>query len=261
MNPQSFLAVFTASVLALGLSGCVSTSEKVADVACYEMRTYYSPPGRLDDLHARFRDHTLKLFEKHGIRNVGYWVPSDNSENKLIFLLAYPSRAAREVSWQTFMNDPEWKAVREKTEANGPIVAKVDQIFLQPTDYSPALKVGNISQDGVFELRTYTTPPKLLPNLDARFREHTMKLFAKHGIKNWIYLHKMPGQPDADTTLIYFLAHKSSEAGKASFDAFRKDPIWLAAKEASEQKAGGSLTVKDGVKSLLLVPTDYSPSK
>src|ERR1043166_460089 len=72
----------------------------------YELRTYFASPGKLDDLQSRFRDHTMKLFEKHGITNVGYWVPIDNRENKLIYLLSYPSRDAREKSWKAFVADP-----------------------------------------------------------------------------------------------------------------------------------------------------------
>ena len=221
----------------------VATAKDAADARCYEMRTYYAPPGKLDDLHARFRDHTIGLFKKHGIENIGYFVPVDNTNNTLVYLLAYPSREAREVSWKEFMADPDWTAAFKASEANGKLVTKVDQIFLQPTDYSPALKAGNFSKGGVFELRTYTTPAGKLADLDSRFRDHTVELFKKHGMKNWIY----------------FLAHKSLDAGKASFESFRKDPAWVAAKKASE--AGGSLTVNDGVKSVYLVPTDYSPTK
>src|SRR5690606_6195658 len=137
------------------------------------------PEGKLDDLHARFRDHTMRLFEKHGIENVGYWVPVNNTQNKLVFLLTYPSRAARDISWQGFVNDPEWKSAQQKSEANGKIVSKVEQTFLRTTEYAPALKTGNISNGGVFEQRTYTTPRGVLPDLDSRFRNHTMKLFAK----------------------------------------------------------------------------------
>ena len=108
-------------------------------------------------------------------------------------------------------------------------------------------------------MRNSKTPAGKLADLDSRFRDHTAELFKKHGMKNWVYFHKMPDQKEAETTLIYFLAHKSLDAGKASFESFRKDPAWVAAKEASE--AGGSLTVKDGVKSVYLVPTDYSPTK
>lgn len=244
--------------IALALAG-FATAKEPADTRCYEMRIYYAPPGKLEDLQTRFRDHTLGLFKKHGIENIGYFVPMDNTNSTLVYLLAYPSREAREASWKTFMADPDWKAAYKASEANGALVAKVEQIFMQPTDYSPAIKTGNFSQGGVFELRTYTTPAGKLADLDSRFRDHTVELFKKHGMKNWVYFHKMAGQPEADTTLIYFLAHQSKDAAKASFEAFRKDPAWVAAKEASE--AGGSLTVKDGVKSVYLAPTDYSPAK
>ncbi|MEO6034503.1 MAG: NIPSNAP family protein [Verrucomicrobiota bacterium] len=244
--------------MAFALPGS-SPAKDAADTRVFEMRTYYAPPGKLDDLHARFRDHTMGLFKKHGIENIGYFVPIDNTNNTLIYLLAYPSREARETSWKAFGADPDWKAAAKASEANGKLVAKVDQIFLQSTDFSPAIKTGDFSKGGVFEMRTYTTPAGKLPNLDSRFRDHTVDLFKKHGMKNWVYFHKMPDQKEADTTLVYFLAHKSQDAAKASFDAFRKDPAWTAAKEASE--AAGALTVKDGVNSVFLAPTDYSPTK
>jgi hypothetical protein len=241
------------------LAGCSTTMKSKPDDRFYELRVYYCAPGRLEDLHARFRDHTMKIFEKHGMENMGYWVPVDNTENKLVYLLAFPSREAREQAWKGFAKDPEWQAVQKQTEANGKIVTKVEQTFMQVTDYSPAIKRGNISHGGVFELRTYTTPAGALPNLDTRFREHTMKLFKKHGMHNWVYFHKTPDQKDADTMLVYFLTHASVDAGKASFDAFRKDPVWISVKAESEKN--GSLTVKDGVKSLMLKATDYSPTK
>src|SRR5438477_557031 len=100
----------------------------------------------------------------------------------------------------------------------------------------------------VYELRTYTAAPGKLDALNARFREHTLKLFEKHGMTNIGYFTPLPGTKGADDTLIYFLAHRSAEAAKASFDAFRQDPDWAAARKASEQKAGGSLTVPNGVK-------------
>jgi hypothetical protein len=247
--------------LSMALFGCATSPLPGYDTGCYEMRVYYAPAGKLDELHARFRDHTMKLFAKHGMENIGYWVPTENPENKLIYLLGYSSRAARDIAWKEFMADPDWKAVQKKSEANGILVAKVEQTFLQPTLYSPKLKVGDISKGGVFELRTYTTGAGLLPNLDERFQDHTMKLFKKHGMKNWVYFHKLPDQPDASTTLIYFLAHASTNAAKASFDAFRKDPAWVTVREASEKKVEGPLTVKDGVKSQFLIATDYSPTK
>jgi hypothetical protein len=97
--------------------------------------------------------------------------------------------------------------------------------------------------------------------LNARFRNHTTKLFEKHGMTNVGYWCPLEGQQGAGETLIYILAHKSVDAAKASFDAFRQDPDWLAARKASEDKAGGPLTVKDGVKSVFLNASDYSPMR
>src|ERR1041385_5130867 len=88
----------------------------------YELRTYFASPGKLDDLQARFRDHTVKLFEKHGIKNIGYWVPIDNKENKLIYMVSFPSREAREASFKEFGADPEWQKVYKESEANGKLV-------------------------------------------------------------------------------------------------------------------------------------------
>jgi hypothetical protein len=260
MNRRTFIASTTAAA-AFGLAGCATSRMKNTDTRCFEIRTYYSPPGRLDDLHARFRNHTMKIFTRHGIENIAYWVPVDNTENKLVYLLGYPSREAREASWKAFFADPEWKEVAKKTEANGRIVSKVEIAFYQTTDYSPAIRIGDASHGGVFEQRIYTTPTDRLPNLDARFRDHTLDLFTKHGMRNWGYFHKMADQPGASTNLTYFLTHKSKDAAKASFDAFRQDPKWIAAKAESEKVGGGSLTVQDGVKSVFLVPTDYSPTK
>src|SRR2546422_368007 len=109
----------------------------------------------------------------------------------------------------------------------------------------PAWAAGKAAQ--VYEMRTYYAEPGKLDALNARFRDHTCKLFEKHGMTNVGYWVPMKGQKGADDTLIYILAHKSADAAKASFDAFRKDPDWIAARKASEDKAGGSLTEKDGV--------------
>ena len=105
----------------------------------FELRIYTTHPDKLDDLHKRFRDHTNRLFEKHGMQLVGYWTPTDGEEaaNTLIYVLAYPSREAREKSWQGFINDEEWKKVYQESHADGPIVQKVESKFLAPTDYSP----------------------------------------------------------------------------------------------------------------------------
>jgi hypothetical protein len=226
----------------------------------YELRIYSANEGKLEALHARFRDHTCKLFEKHGMKNVGYFVPLDNPERKLIYILEYPSTAARTASWRAFGSDPAWRAAAAASEKDGRLVGKVESFHMTATDYSPPLKIESAG-DRVFELRTYTTTPNNLDDLDARFKDHTIKLFEKHGMKNLVYFHLLPEQRNANNTLIYLLAHKSEEAGKKSFDTFRTDPDWVAARKASEEKAGGSLTVPDGVKSVYMKPTDYSPLK
>jgi hypothetical protein len=105
----------------------------------YELRTYTTLPGRLPNLEKRFRDHTTKLFAKHGMKNVGYWVPQDApaKDNTLIYILAHESREKADASWKAFAADPDWKTVREASEADGKIVQKVDRVYMNSTDYSP----------------------------------------------------------------------------------------------------------------------------
>jgi hypothetical protein len=104
----------------------------------YELRTYHCMPGRLEALKTRFRDHTTKIFAKHGMKNIGYWIPADApaSQDTLIYILAHESREAAKKSWTDFGNDPEWKAVRDASEKDGKIVEKVDSVYMTPTDFS-----------------------------------------------------------------------------------------------------------------------------
>ncbi len=257
----SFVHSLLAGAFLLAGSVFAADSAKPADPRYFELRTYYAPEGRLPDLQARFRNHTLALFKKHGMETIASWVPVDNKTNKLVYLLGYPSKEARAQSWKDFGADPEWKAVAAKTEANGRIVAKVESVFLVATDYSAPIRTGDLTKGGVFEMRTYTATEGKLSNLDARFRDHTVKLFEKHGMVNHGYFHVAPGGKGADATLLYFISHKSQDAAKASFAAFGNDEAWKTARVASEKAAGGSLTVPNGVKSEFLVPTDYSPTK
>ena len=104
----------------------------------FELRTYTAHPGRIDDLHARFADHTTALFERHGMTNIGYFSPQDSplAENTLIYLLAHDSRAAAEESWAAFRADPEWQSVAEETRRNGRLVENVVSVFVDATYYS-----------------------------------------------------------------------------------------------------------------------------
>lgn len=232
----------------------------------FELRTYTAHPGKFEDVLARFRNHTTRLFEKHGMTNVGYWVPTDAANGageKLIYLLAHASREAAAASWKAFSSDPVWKEVRTASEVNGKIVAKVESVFLAATDYSPAVKASAATPARVFELRTYTTPVGGIAALDARFRDHTLALFQRHGMTNLCYFHPVDADKGAGRTLIYLLAHASREAAAASFAAFRADPAWVAAKADSEKRAGSGLTVPgpDGVRSVFLAPTDFSATR
>lgn len=252
---------FTLLAAVLGLFIPLAGSAGEKEGRLYEMRIYYAAPGKLEALNARFRDHTLKLFEKHGISNIGYWVPIDNKEEKLVYIVAFPSKEARDKSFKAFGADPEWQKARAASEKDGKLVAKIESIFMKETDYSPAIKPVAGKGDRVFEMRTYTASKGNLDALNARFRNHTLKLFEKHGMQNVGYWTLTKGQKDADTTLIYILGHKSEDAAKASFDAFRKDEAWVKARAESEMKAGGSLTAKDGIRSVFMKATDYSPLK
>lgn len=112
----------------------------VKDGKCYEIRTYIAAPGKLEELHARFRNHTMKLFKKHGMEVVGFWGPTDKekgSENTLVYVMAFPSREARNKAWQAFAADPEWQKARAESEKNGRLAEKVESVILGATDYSP----------------------------------------------------------------------------------------------------------------------------
>ena len=102
----------------------------------FEIRTYYANEGKLDALLARFRDHTVALFEQHGMTNVGYWVPADNKENKLVYILAFPSREARDQAFKAFSADPDWQKAYKESTKDGRLVKKIVNDFLAGTDFS-----------------------------------------------------------------------------------------------------------------------------
>ncbi len=130
--------VFAAGMAAGALLQPSSVLRAQGDHRVFEIRTYTAPPGKLAALHARFRDHTRRIFDKHGMTSIGYWVPEDQPlhENTLIYILAHPSREAAAKNWADFRADPEWKKVSDESQRDGPIVSKVDSVFVDPTDYS-----------------------------------------------------------------------------------------------------------------------------
>ena len=140
--------MFTRKYLSIGLAAAAlmvgygfmktNPAEAASTARVFEMRTYTTHPGKLGDLNARFRNHTTRIFKKHGMENVGYWVPQDEPthSNTLVYIIAHKSREAAKKSWDEFRADPEWKKVAAESEANGKIVAKVESVFMDPTDYS-----------------------------------------------------------------------------------------------------------------------------
>ena len=138
-----FKSIVMAAVVVVGLMG--ATPARPADgegknERFFEMRTYVAAEGKFDALNARFRDHTNKLFVKHGMEIVGYWVPTDEkkgAKDTLIYILAYPSKEAREQSWKAFFADPAWNEALKASEVNGKLTKKVESVYLRPTDYSP----------------------------------------------------------------------------------------------------------------------------
>ncbi|HEY1911943.1 MAG TPA: NIPSNAP family protein [Vicinamibacterales bacterium] len=130
-----FVAGFSAG--SLWQSGAVAHAQNGTRI--FELRTYTAPEGKLEALKARFRDHTIRIFNNHNMTSIGYWTPADapNSQNTLIYVLAHPSREDAKKNWAAFQADPEWKKVAADSQVDGPIVTKVESVFMNPTDFSP----------------------------------------------------------------------------------------------------------------------------
>jgi hypothetical protein len=130
-------------LLSATLLGALQRSDpKQGSTTVYELRIYHAAPGKLGELLARFRDHTDRLFEKHGMKSIAYWTPVDEAESgdMLIYILQHPSREAATANWKSFQDDSEWKRVKEESEANGKLAEKIDSTYLALTDFSPKLR-------------------------------------------------------------------------------------------------------------------------
>src|SRR4051812_460222 len=138
--PLLFVAVFAAGYFA-GKSGSPEFPAAYAQGQgrVFELRTYTAHDGKLPNVVNRFRDHTMKMFARHGMTNIGYWTPEDAplAQNTLIYILAHPSREAAKKNWDEFRNDTDWKAAKAASEANGPIVEKTVSVFMDATAFSP----------------------------------------------------------------------------------------------------------------------------
>jgi hypothetical protein len=240
-------------ILAMLISASVFAQQGIKS-NYFEMRTYTAAEGKMPDLIARFQNHTLKIFKKNGIENVAYFISEENPEKTLTFIIGYPDQASRDVLWNKFANSEKWQTVFKASEANGPLVQKVDQVFMVWANNLNDHKKPKKSE--IFQLRTYHCFPGKIENIQTRFRDHTRDLFEKQGLKNypyWITVEKDGSQPK----LVYLLGHDSKEAFNAAFDRFRVDPEWVKARDESE--APGKIVEK--VESVFYKALPFSPMK
>ncbi len=259
MLRRSLLLILPGALLCLlGLPTAESRGAEEGD-GVYELRIYTCEPGKLDCLNERFQNHTMRLFEKHGMENIAYWVPTDEplSQNTLIYIVKHKSREAADKSWEGFRNDPEWKAVAaEWQEKYGKVLAQApESTFMALTDYSPQVKAPR--PDHLYELRIYTTHDGKLENLHARFRDHTDGLFGKHGLTSVGYWQPLDA-PKSENTLIYVLETPGREQARAAWQAFSQNADWQTARKASE--ADGPILSEKPV-SIYMQSTDYSPHR
>ena len=234
------------------------------DTRCYELRIYTANEGKLEALNTRFRDHTCKLFEKHGLTNMGYWVPADKSDNRLFYVISSPNRTVHGKSWKAFLNDPDWKKAFANSTKDGRLVAKIESTFMSATDYSPTVKAVITKDIRMFELRTYHSAPGRLNNLHARFRDHTCDLFESHGMTNIAYWTPMDDNKGKSNTLIYIISHyekpvlSGTTQAQKNWKGFIGDPNWKKARAASIKD--GKILAKAPHK-VFLKAVDYSPMK
>ena len=139
IKPIGAAVVLVAIGFAAGSWHGAAVAQAQAANRVFELRTYTAPEGKLPELQARFRDHTRRIFEKHGIKNVGYWVPQDApaKDNTLIYIISHESREAAKKSWSALGADPEWQKVAKESQMNGKIVAGITSVYMDPADYSP----------------------------------------------------------------------------------------------------------------------------
>lgn len=139
LTPARIVTAFAFVVLGLVLGRFTAPTHAQGSGKVFELRTYTAPEGKLPNLQARFRDHTIRIFNKHGMKSVGYWVPQDGAEhtNTLVYVISHDSREQARKNWAEFQADPEWKKVSAESQVDGPIVSKVVSVFMDATDYSP----------------------------------------------------------------------------------------------------------------------------
>lgn len=236
------------------LIACLVQAQQTISSSYFEMRTYTVHEGKMPDLMQRFQNHTRALFSKHGIENVAYFLSEEQPDKQLTFILGYPSAAERDIRWNNFANDPEWKAVAAASEANGKIVQKVDQVFMVWAKGLNSAKAPRPS--GIFQLRTYHLLPGRLDAIQTRFRDHTQDLFEKQGLSNYPYWLTVEKEGE-QAKLVYLIAHESKDKFTAAFARFVADPEWVKVRDASE--VDGKIVEK--IDAVFFTPLPFSPMK
>ncbi len=257
-----------AAAAAALLASCASTPAPAQpDLGLYELRIYTAAEGKMDALDARFRDHTVNLFRKHGMTPIGFWkvappAAGQPADNRLFYIMGYKDRAARDASWRAFAADPQWQAVYQASQENGSLTAPngISSVFLTPAGYFAKPAIQSAPAPRHFELRTYKATPGKLENVHTRFRDNTIRIFNKHGMTNIGYWRPVEGQADMADKMIYLLAFPNAEARGTAWRAFAADPEWQTVSRESE-KDGPILAQPGAIVSVQLTPTDYSPLK
>lgn len=248
----------------------------------YELRIYTCNEGKLPDLHARFRDHSIRILAKHGMESIYYWTISEgtaadgaDAKNMLVYVLSHKSREAADKSWEAFRADPEWVAVKAKSEEKGPLLSKTPvSIFMEPTAFNPPDEPVNGKSDAsprLFELRKYNDGEARVPATVDRFAGWEAELFRKHGAQTlgfWTASDK--------SAFIYLLAYKDKDArapiwagftaefgtARAAYNARSGQPPATAPAGGARRGGGGGARGGGGGSEVrMLIPTDYSPRK
>ena len=225
----------------------------------YELRIYAANEHRFAHLIKRFREHTDRIFKKHSLQTIGYWIPTEGPPKKrrrFIYILKHDSRYDAYRNWNMFSNDREWQAVLDQPEFKGLLAEKPISIFMTANDYSSIMR-DNPRKAGTYELRTYTANPGKLTLLNARFSKHTTRLFEKHDIHNvgyWTPLEK----PASQNTLIYLIHHAGRKQADVNWQAFANDPQWH--KVTRESAANGELLAISPER-IYLKAMEFSPLK
>jgi NIPSNAP len=219
----------------------------------YELRTYTANPGKLSELVRFFKEATEPAFARHGMKSIGYWIPTDAPahDDTFIYILEHASREEATKNWAAFRTDAEWVKARAGFEANGPLSGKIAAVFMEQLAIPGAAK--SRATAGSFELRTYTSTPGKLDNVIARFKDGTNGIFNRLDMPVIAYWRPTDG-PEHDNTLIYIIAHPSKAAGVANWATFVKDPAWV--KLRTESEAAGPIVAK--AVGVYMDPVEYS---